>query len=454
MAHGCTDIVTPRTPIESMRCIAGPLQVSSAAHENDPQRCSLMAVSLTEQPPAATAQMATGAAPAAEAIATTDLGARARAVAQIAARHAAAVDGGSRFPAEAIEAVKAQRLLGIMVPQALGGEGAGIAEAADVCYQLGQVCAASAMTYAMHQIMTACVLRHRGESAALERLLRRMAREQLLLASSTTEGKSGGNIRSSEAAVEYEGARISLDRRASVISYGAYADGIVTTARRAADAEATDQVMVAFLKGDYTLTRLQGWNTLGMRGTCSEGYTLQAAGTPDQVIPEPYGIIHSRTMVPFAHLLWGSVWCGIAAGATGRAQAFIRQAVRQNDGQMPPGAAQFSKALSSLRTLRGLLSSSLRTYQGAMDDPNALSSMEFQSMITLTKVEASELAVAIVMCAMRVCGLSGYRCDSEFSVERHLRDVLSSPIMINNERILSSLAGTMLLSPIPASVRD
>jgi hypothetical protein len=32
--------------------------------------------------------------------------------------------------------------------------------------------------------------------------------------------------------------------------------------------------------------------------------------------------------------------------------------------------------------------------------------------------------------------------------------VLSSPIMINNERILSSLAGTMLLSPIPASVRD
>jgi len=402
-----------------------------------------MAVSMSEQAALCAAEGVSG-----------ELAARVRAVVQVAARHAAAVDSDSRFPAEAIEAIKAQRLLGLMVPRSLGGEGAGIAEVADVCYQLGQVCAASAMAYAMHQIMTACVLRHRGQNPALEHFLRRVAGEQLLLASSTTEGKSGGNVRSSEAAVQYEGEGIGLDRRATVISYGAYADGIVTTARRAADAEASDQVMIALLKSDYTLTRLQGWNTLGMRGTCSEGYTLKAAGTADQVLPQPYGLIHSHTMVPFAHLLWGSVWTGIAAGATARAQGFIRQAVRQNEGQMPPGAAQFGKALSSLRTLRGMLSSSLRTYQGCMDDPRTLSSMEFQSLITLTKVEASELAVGIVLAAMRVCGLSGYRCDGDFSVERHLRDVLSAPIMINNERILSSLAGTMLLSPIPASIRD
>ena len=61
-------------------------------------------------------------------------------------------------------------------------------------------------------------------------------------------------------------------------------------------------------------------------------------------------------------------------------------------------------------------------------------------MITLTKVEASELAVAIVMSAMRACGLSGYRNDGDFTLGRHLRDVLSSPIMINNDRILANLA--------------
>jgi acyl-CoA dehydrogenase len=384
----------------------------------------------------------------------SDLGTRIRASTAAAAQHASSVDSGARFPAEAIAALKAQRLLSIMVPQALGGEGRGIGEVSDVCYQLGQACASSGMIYAMHNIKIACLVRHMAGSAALERLLRKLSAEQLLLASSTTEGQSGGNVRSSEAPVEHRDGRISLERRASVISYGAHADGIVTTARRSADAADSDQVLVAFLKSDYTLSPLQGWNTLGMRGTCSEGYVLKASGTADQILPEPYETIHARTMVPCAHLLWGSVWMGIAASATGRAQEFMRQAMRRGNGQLPPGAPHFTKALSSLRALRGVLATALRTYEQLQGDPKALTSLEFQSMITLTKVEASELAVSIVMSALRACGLSGYRTDGEFSVERHLRDVLSSPLMINNERILANLVTPALLTPLPASVRD
>jgi len=148
------------------------------------------------------------------------------------------------------------------------------------------------------------------------------------------------------------------------------------------------------------------------------------------------------------------VWTGIAASATERAQGFIRQAVRQSGGQTPPGAAQFAQVLAKLRTLRGMLATALRTYEAAMDDPKELGSLAFQNMITLTKVEASELAVSVVLAAMRVCGLTGYRCDSEFSVERQLRDVLSSPIMINNDRILANLATPSVLTPIPASIQD
>ena len=200
-----------------------------------------------------------------------------------------------------------------------------------------------------------------------------------------------------------------------MISYGAYADGIVTTARRAADAAAIDQVLVAFLKSDYTLTRLQGWDALGMRGTCSEGYILKAAATAEQILPEPYETIHSRTMVPFAHLLWGSVWTGIAAGATARAQAFIRNAMRHSQAaDCRPAPPQFTRALATLRTLRGHagdLAAPLRADHGR---PQALAALDFQTMITLTKVEASELAAATVMSAMRACGLSGYRNDSEF----------------------------------------
>jgi acyl-CoA dehydrogenase len=383
-----------------------------------------------------------------------DLKARTDAVAAIAAANVASVDRDGRFPEEAIAAVRTHGLLGIMVPRNLGGEGAGLSDIVDVCYGLGRACASTAMIYAMHQIMVACLLRHRRNVAWHESFLRRLCAEQLLLASSTTEGRGGGNIRSSEAAIERSGSRISLERRATVISYGANADAIVTTARRSADAPASDQVLVAFLKEDYSLEPLVEWDTLGMRGTCSAGFTLKASGDSDQILPDLYEKIHVQTMVPVAHLTWASVWTGIAAGAVERAQFFVRHSARQANGQLPPGAAHFTKAKSSVGTLRGLVASSLRKYEQASHDEQTLASLAFQTMINLTKVEASELAVSTVMSAFRACGLSGYRNDSEFAIGRYLRDVLSSPIMINNDRILSNIGTSALMSADPASLRN
>jgi acyl-CoA dehydrogenase len=381
-----------------------------------------------------------------------DLTARARAAADIAMINASAVDAEARFPSEAFAELRKQHLLGIQVPKSLDGEGAGIAEIADVCYILGQSCSSTGLIYAMHQIKMACMVRHYKGHAALERILRRIAAEQLLMASSTTEGQAGGNVRSSEAAVEHEGEHITLERKATVISYAVEADGIVTTARRAADAAGNDQVLLVLLKSDYTLERLQMWDTLGMRGTHSEGFTLRARAAAGQIMPEPYERIHVQTMVPFAHLLWGSVWAGIAAAATAKAQAFIRHVVRQSNGQMPPGAAHFTQAVSSLRTLRGVLAANLRSYEASMSDEKAISSLEFQAMITLTKVQVSELAVATVLASLRACGLSGYRNDTEFTIGRLLRDVLSAPLMISNDRIMSNLATSSLMTPLPTSI--
>jgi len=383
---------------------------------------------------------------------TPDLAARARLAAQTAAASAALVDAEGRFPAESFDEIRKQRLLGIMVPQALGGEGASIGQILDVCYVLGQACSSTALIYAMHQIKMACIVHHTNNSPALNEILRRVATEQLLMASSTTEGQAGGNVRSSEAAVELDGDRVNLVRKATVISYAREADGIVTTARRSADASASDQVLLVLLKNDYTLERLQGWNTLGMRGTHSEGFTLRANAPANQILAEPYDKIHAQSMVPYAHLLWGAVWAGIATAATAKAQAFTRHAMRQSGGQLPPGVPHFTQAVSTLRTLRGVLNSSLRAYEAAAGDEKALGSLEFQSMITLTKVQASEMALATVLCAVRARGLSGYRNDSEFSIGRQLRDVLSAPLMINNDRILANLGTASLMAPLPTSL--
>ena len=383
-----------------------------------------------------------------------DLMIRARRVAAVAAQHAETVDRDGRFPQEAIDAAKAEGLMGVMAPAALGGEDASVSQIVDICYMLGGACASTAMIYAMHQVKVACVIRHGIGAEWHEGFLRRLTGEQLLVASSTTEGQGGGNVRSSEAPIERDASRIKLERQASVISYGEQADAVVTTARRGAESDASDQVLVVFLKADYSLERTLNWDTLGMRGTCSAGFTLRAAGRGAQILPEPYGVIHTQSMVPAAHLMWSGVWAGVAAGAVERARKYMRKAARGADGQLPPAAAYFTRAGSSLRSLRALIAATLDRYEAAALNPAELSSIDFQTAINLLKVDSSELAVSTVMSALRACGLSGYRNDSDVSIGRHLRDILSSPIMINNDRILASIGASSLMSETPHSIRD
>ncbi|HLG80980.1 MAG TPA: acyl-CoA dehydrogenase family protein [Bradyrhizobium sp.] len=379
---------------------------------------------------------------------------RIAAVAAAAAANADDVDLAARFPKATFDAAREQKLLGMLIPVAFGGFGASIPDVAEICYTLGRACASSAMIFAMHQTKVACLVRHGIGSEYHEDLMRRVAVEQLLLASSTTEGQNGGNIRSSAAAVAHGDTEVSLVRNATVISYGAEADGIVTIARRADDAAASDQVLLAVTKDHYTLTRTQGWETLGMRGTCSAGFELKINGPAAMIFPESYDRIHAQTMTPVAHLAWSSVWAGIAAAAVERAQRFIRKAARGAGGRMPPGAARYTAAKMALTRLRALITSNLDRYTAHEYDERALASLDFQSEINLLKVQASELAVETVMHAMRTCGLSGYRNDGDFTVGRHLRDALSAPLMINNDRILANIATANLMSGVPTALRD
>jgi acyl-CoA dehydrogenase len=380
---------------------------------------------------------------------------RARYVAAAAAEHAAEVDRDARFPFETFAAARQHRLLSMLVPVEFGGDGATVSDAVDICYMLGMACGSSAMIFAMHQIQVVILLRHARESAWHQELLRRLCDEQLLFASSTTENQMGGAVRSSACAVERDGARMSLVKNATVMSYGAEADGVFVTARRAPDAQSSDQVLVALLKGDYELEKIKEWDTMGMRGTCSTGFTLRGCAGAEQILPESYERIHPQSMVPIAHLTWSGVWSGIAAGAVAHARRFVRKGAAQGNGaQAAPGASHLTRAMMSLRALRGSISAAVASYEKAAVEPDRLEAIDFQAGMNLLKVNSSEVAIETVMSALQACGLSGYRNDGEFSVARNLRDVLSSSIMINNERILASTASSLLLFEVPTRVRD
>jgi acyl-CoA dehydrogenase len=250
--------------------------------------------------------------------------ASARRAAEVAAENAAAVDRDARFPHEAIAVLRHERLLGAAVPTALGGYECNIDELAMVCETLGRACTATAMVYAMHQIQVACILRHSNGSAYFNEYLREVAERQLLIASATSEVGVGGDLRSSQCAVESKNGHFKLEKKASTISYGQHADDILITARRSAEVSRADQVLVLIRRDKTTLEQTGIWDTLGMRGTCSPGFNLATSGLDVQILPDAFGDIAPRTMVPYSHVLWAAAWLGLASDAVSRARAFIR----------------------------------------------------------------------------------------------------------------------------------
>ena len=300
--------------------------------------------------------------------------------AAIAAAHAAAVDRESRFPQEAITAVRAERLLGIAVPQELGGEGASISDIADVCYALGRACASTAMIYAMHQMKVACIVRHGRSSAWHQGLLRRLCAEQLLLASSTTEGQSRR--------------RCPLQRgadRASRRAHHARAQrdghflrrGTPTASSRRRGAPRTRRAPTRFLSCFSRPITRSSRSRAGTRSACAAPAAPASGSRRRRERADPagrYEKIHAQTMMPVAHLLWSSAWAGIAAGGRRARARFRAQGARSAPAaRCRRRAAHLTRANASLRSLRSLIATALQPFRGAPMRRRRSRSIDFQT---------------------------------------------------------------------------
>ena len=299
------------------------------------------------------------------------------------------------------------------------------------------------MVFAMHQIQVACLVRHGMGSAWHRAFLARIATEQLLLASATTEAGSGGNVRRSQCIVTRHGDQAVVEKAGCVISYAQHADAILTTARSGPDSAASDQVLVVAERTQCSLQQTSRWNTLGMRGTCSDGYALTITADPAQVLQFPYAEIAAQTMLPVSHITWAALWLGIATAACNRARTVLRRRTVPNAAAPPGGAGRLVEALAHLQSLRAQVADAVRRFDRIAHDMDALSSIPFALTMNQLKLAVSTGAIDIVGQAMLVAGLAGYRNDSPESLGRHLRDIHSAALMIGNERIIGNCAALL-----------
>jgi acyl-CoA dehydrogenase len=368
---------------------------------------------------------------------------------EFAAPNAIAVDRDARFPTETIEALRNEHALSAFIPTELGGGGVAFETIAAACFELGRRCGASAMVFAMHQIQIISIARHLDDAPWFEEYLQYVAREQRLIASVTSELGTGGDMGRSVAAVSTsEDGSCTFEKQAPTVSYGAHADDLFVTLRRAPDAEPSDQVVALALGDQLTLEPSGTWDPLGMRGTCSPGYVVRATIRPEQVLPTPFPRVSAESMVPVSHILWSHLWLGIATDAFDRARAFVRAAAKQRPGEPPPVALRLSHLMSDLSLLRAEVSSALGEFVEASDEPGRerLSTMASALRFNNLKIAASEQAPLVCQGALGVCGIMGFKNDTPFSVGRHLRDTMSACLMVANERIHQTNASLLLIA--------
>jgi acyl-CoA dehydrogenase len=367
---------------------------------------------------------------------------------EVAAKHAESVDRDARFPEETVAALRERQALSAFVPRELGGAGVSFEALAAACFELGRRCGASAMVFAMHQIQVATIVRHLDDAPWFEGYLRQLASEQRLIASVTSEVGTGGDMARSIASVEPAGEDIGrFEKQAPTVSYGAYADDLLTTLRRSPDAEPGDQVCVLTHKGQHELEPTGSWDPLGMRGTCSPGNVVRAEFPLEQILPTQFAAVMNESMVPISHILWSHLWLGISTDAFDRARAFVRAAAKRTPGEQPPAALRLSVLMSELSLLRAEVYSGLREFVEASGEERArLSEMATILRFNNLKIAASEQAPRVCQGALGVCGIVGFKNDTPFSVGRHLRDTMSACLMVANERIHQTNASLLLIA--------
>jgi len=367
---------------------------------------------------------------------------------EVAAPNAADVDLKARFPQETFTALRQAKLLSVAVPRDLGGRGASMQELAAMCTALAQGCGSSGMVLAMHHIQVACIARHGLSSQFFRDYLREVVERQLLIGSITSEVGVWGDTRSSICACLRDNGSFKLDKDATTASYAEFADDLLVTARRNADAPPSDQVLVLVRKPDRTLTKTTSWDTMGMRGTCSPGFKLTSSGPEVQVLPGSFADASAQTMVSYSHLLWSAVWLGIASDAVARASACVRAEARKTPGVVPTKATHLARLSAELQLLRNSVHGQAAEFDDIMNGPNGMDELltvSWALKMNNIKVSSSEMAPQIVHEALQIIGIAGYKNDSKLSVGRQYRDALSAALMISNDRIFGKTASLLLV---------
>lgn len=329
------------------------------------------------------------------------------------ATRAAAHDADGTFVAENYAAMRAAKLFSAPIPGDLGGGGATFAEHAAIIRTIARGCGSTALAYSMHShLLQATIWRHRHNATPpAEPLLRRIAKEELILVS------SGGSdwLEGSGTLTKQDDGNYRFTARKVFGSGGPSGDLLLTTGVYEDPEKGPTVFHFGVSLKDPGVKVLDNWRTLGMRGTGSNDITIENVAVADAGVSvrRPRGAWHRffDVVSPIVWPLVYSAYVGVAENAHDIALALAQK--RKDD-------ATTQEAVGEMRT-------QLLIAQETLERMIAVGGSEYEPSIAVSdltyrrKTAVTNAAVRAVELAMEVASGPGFFRSA--GLERCFRDI-------------------------------
>ncbi|BBZ18751.1 Rv1679 family acyl-CoA dehydrogenase [Mycolicibacterium gadium] len=357
-------------------------------------------------------------------------------VVDVAAGNAEQVDADGAFPAAAIDALRGSGLLGLILPEAVGGLGAGPLEFIEVVRELATACGSTAMVYLMHA--AAAVTVAAAPPAGMPELLSAMASGKALgtLAFSERGSRSHFWAPVSTAALSDNGESVKLRADKSWVTSAGHADVYVVSAGSASGI-AGEVDLFAVPSSDSGLSVVAPFAGMGLRGNASSPMTLDTTIPVTSRLGEQAAgfALMMQTVLPWFNLGNAAVSLGLAGAAYAATIAHAGSARLEHLGEslsgLPTIRAQIARMGTTLTAQRAYLKLAADSVSAPDDD----------TLIHVlgVKAAANDAALAITESAMRVCG--GAAFSKHLPIERAFRDTRAGAVMAPTADVLYDFYG-------------
>ncbi|MDY6869303.1 MAG: acyl-CoA dehydrogenase family protein [Actinomycetota bacterium] len=357
-------------------------------------------------------------------------------VAAVAAANADQVDAEGSFPSAAVDALRGSGLLGLVLPEEVGGLGAGPPQFVDVVGALAAACGSTAMIYLMHTAATVCVAA--APPPAPPELLSLMASGEALgtLAFSERGSRSHFWAPVSTGALSDDGDSVKLRADKSWVTSAGYADVYVVSAGSTSGV-AGEVDLFAVPESVDGLSVVAPFAGMGLRGNASSPMAIDAtlpitSRLGDQAAG--FGLV-METVLPWFNLGNAAVSLGLAGAAYSATLSHVGGARLEHRDEalsaLPTIRAQIARMGTALAAQRAYLHSAAASVS-APDE-------ETLTYVLGVKASANDAALAITESAMRVCG--GAAFSKHLPIERAFRDARAGAVMAPTADVLYDFYG-------------